>query len=94
MITDYMEGQQLAENQTEQVKEKSSKETEKKDDFSKRMTEAFNKETIQKSTEWGRLYIVKQGFEIFMDYPIIGTGFGTYGDSSISKLSITHLRKI
>lgn len=82
MITDYMEGQQLAENQTEQVQEKVPNETEKKDDFSKRMTEAFNKETIQKSTEWGRLYIVKQGFEIFMDYPIIGTGFGTYGDSA------------
>jgi putative inorganic carbon (hco3(-)) transporter len=86
-ITDYIENAQTTQNQIDQG-EKTEKEKKpegnsgKKDDFSKRMTEAFDKETIQKSTEWGRLYLVKQGFEIYMDHPIIGTGFGTFGDSA------------
>ena len=83
-MTDYVEGQKYSDSQHNRDQEKNieTKPTEKKDDFSKRLTEAFDKETIQMSTEWGRLYLVKLGFKIFMDYPIIGTGFGTYGDSA------------
>ena len=85
VMTDYVEGQKYSDSQTNpelEEKKETKPTTEKKDDFSKRITEAFDKETIQKSTEWGRLYVVKLGLEIFMDYPIIGTGFGTYGDSA------------
>ncbi|MDC3416695.1 O-antigen ligase family protein [Aquibacillus salsiterrae] len=41
-----------------------------------------NKEEIERSSNSGRVFFVKKGFEIFMDYPIIGTGFGTFGDSA------------
>jgi hypothetical protein len=50
--------------------------------FINRFKEGFSNDTIQKSAEWGRLYIVFKGLEIFLDHPLIGTGFATYGDSA------------
>lgn len=50
--------------------------------FSDRIGSTFSDETIQGSQGSGRLYIVQKGFEIFKDHPVIGTGFGTYGDSA------------
>jgi O-antigen ligase len=50
--------------------------------FSKRFKEMFSDEIIQKSTEWGRLYVVFKGLEIYTGHPVIGTGFGTFGDSA------------
>lgn len=86
MATDYME-QSKAETATEQEEEKpadkDSNVTEKeKNEFTQRMTETFDKTHLEKSADWGRLYILKLGFEIFKEHPIIGTGFGTYGDSA------------
>jgi len=52
-----------------------------------RITETFNKSTLEKSMTTGRLYIVSKGFEIFKDYPIIGTGFATFGDSASKSYS-------
>ncbi|WP_075617258.1 O-antigen ligase family protein [Paenisporosarcina indica] len=52
-----------------------------------RITETFNKSTLEKSMTTGRLYIVAKGFEIFKDYPIIGTGFATFGDSASKSYS-------
>ncbi|WP_083413129.1 O-antigen ligase family protein [Bacillus massilinigeriensis] len=83
MATDYMESKTAK----QENKEKQDK---VEGDFSTRMNEAFNKETIKKSTAWGRLYVVNRGFEIFKDHPVIGTGFGTYGDSA----SLTYLSPI
>ncbi|MEZ7172907.1 O-antigen ligase family protein [Sporosarcina sp. OR05] len=49
---------------------------------STRIKETFNTDTFEKSKTTGRLFIVYKGFEIFKDYPVIGTGFGTFGDSA------------
>jgi O-antigen ligase len=50
--------------------------------FSKRFKEMFSDEIIQKSSEWGRLYVVFKGLEIYTAHPVLGTGFGTFGDSA------------
>ncbi|WP_017380213.1 O-antigen ligase family protein [Paenisporosarcina sp. TG-14] len=56
--------------------------------FVDRLGSTFNDDTITGSQSSGRLFIVKKGFEIFKDYPIIGTGFSTFGDSSsLSRIS-------
>lgn len=47
-----------------------------------RIGDTFDKESIERSLNTGRIFFVKVGFEILMDYPIIGTGFGTFGDSA------------
>lgn len=47
-----------------------------------RLKETFEKDTLSKSATGGRLWIVKKGFEVFKDYPIIGSGFATFGDSA------------
>ncbi|SEA77027.1 O-antigen ligase [Thalassobacillus cyri] len=43
---------------------------------------AFDETSLENSSRSGRLFIVKKGFEIYKDHPIIGTGFGTFGDSA------------
>lgn len=50
--------------------------------FIERFQEMFSSATLQSSLEWGRLYVVFKGIEIFLDHPFIGTGFATYGDSA------------
>jgi O-antigen ligase len=50
--------------------------------FSNRFKEIFSDDIIQKSTEWGRLYVVFKGIDIYMEHPVVGTGFGTFGDSA------------
>lgn len=52
-----------------------------------RITETFNAGTVDKSKTTGRLFIVDKGFEVFKDYPIIGTGFATFGDSASKTYS-------
>lgn len=42
----------------------------------------FDQEELVKSMRTGRMFFVKVGFNILSDYPIIGTGFGTFGDSA------------
>ena len=56
--------------------------------FVDRVGGTFSDETITGSQSSGRLFIVKKGFEVFKDYPIMGTGFSTFGDSaSLSRIS-------
>lgn len=50
-----------------------------------RWNETIMGETLKNSLEDGRLFNIKKGLSIFVDYPILGTGFGTYG-SSASKM--------
>jgi putative inorganic carbon (hco3(-)) transporter len=54
----------------------------KKEDGVSRFKNAFSSENMSLSSEDGRLFYIKKGLVIFKDHPIIGTGFGTYGDSS------------
>ncbi|HET7580158.1 MAG TPA: O-antigen ligase family protein [Bacillales bacterium] len=50
--------------------------------FSTRMTNTFNSTDISGSIEAGRLYFIMKGFHIYPESPVIGKGFGTYGDSA------------
>lgn len=47
-----------------------------------RLKETISASTLEKSLTTGRLYVVVKGFEVYKDYPIIGSGFGTFGDSA------------
>ncbi|MDW0114036.1 O-antigen ligase family protein [Sporosarcina saromensis] len=47
-----------------------------------RYKEAFTGDTIQLSSETGRIYYVKKSIEVFKAYPIIGAGFGTFGGAA------------
>ncbi|WP_339194218.1 O-antigen ligase family protein [Aeribacillus sp. FSL W8-0870] len=69
-IENYFNDKQLA----EQSQKKIHKEN--------RYFDMFSDDTISKSTEGGRIFIIKKGIEIFKEHPLIGTGFGTYGDSA------------
>ncbi len=50
-----------------------------------RWHETISGNTLVNSANNGRLFIIKTGLKIFKDYPIFGTGFGTYG-SAASKM--------
>lgn len=47
-----------------------------------RIKETTSGTTAANSKINGRLYIIKKGLVIFKDYPIIGTGFGTFGSAA------------
>ena len=47
-----------------------------------RFEEMTSTEIIESSKYNGRLYSINKGLEIFSDYPILGTGFGSYGSAS------------
>lgn len=50
--------------------------------LSGRLQETFDDETLERSRTGGRIYYVEKGLEVFKQYPITGTGFGTFGDSA------------
>ncbi len=52
-----------------------------------RIKETFDEGTLEKSRTTGRLFIVDKGFEVFLDYPILGSGFATFGDSASKSYS-------
>lgn len=47
-----------------------------------RLIETGSTGSINSSKYNGRLYSINKGLEIFKQYPILGTGFGTYGSSA------------
>lgn len=47
-----------------------------------RMNDLKGEEILVQSNADGRLYFVKTGLKVFKDYPILGTGFGTYGSAA------------
>jgi putative inorganic carbon (hco3(-)) transporter len=47
-----------------------------------RYTDAFSEETVSLSSADGRLYYVMKAIEVFKDYPVIGSGFGTFGGAA------------
>lgn len=46
-----------------------------------RFSHMFNDKIVEESSTDGRIYNIKKGFEIFKDYKLTGTGFGTYGSA-------------
>ncbi|WP_226581185.1 O-antigen ligase family protein [Halobacillus litoralis] len=63
-------------------KEKQSQYDESEGSFKDRLGSTFDKETREQSSQSGRLWIVNKGFEIYLDHPVIGTGFATFGDGA------------
>lgn len=61
---------------------KQEKQKKNNEDFKKRYGQMFSEDTIKKSTEWGRIYVVEKGIQILKDHPWFGSGFGTFGDSA------------
>ncbi|WP_106496130.1 O-antigen ligase family protein [Lentibacillus sp. Marseille-P4043] len=47
-----------------------------------RFSSSFDEEQLDRSLNTGRIFFIKKGFGILMDHPVIGTGFGTFGDSA------------
>lgn len=47
-----------------------------------RVIETFSSDTVGLSQTGGRLWIVDKGLTVFIDYPIAGAGFATFGDSA------------
>lgn len=74
-LTNYVEKHNFFE-------EKKKESVTKKDEGKKRFQKAFSKEEVHLSSQDGRLYLIQVGFEIYKDHPLIGSGFGTFGDSA------------
>ncbi|WP_161974883.1 O-antigen ligase family protein [Bacillus timonensis] len=58
-----------------------------KTDEQGRYKDTFSKDTLEQSSESGRIYYVQKAVEIFKDHPIMGTGFATFGGSATLKYS-------
>lgn len=50
--------------------------------FKNRLKATFDEENVDLMVQSGRIFYIKKGFEVFMDYPVVGTGFATFGDSA------------
>ena len=49
--------------------------------FLDRFNELSGNSILQNSSSDGRIFVILKGIEIFMDHPVFGTGFGTYGSA-------------
>lgn len=47
-----------------------------------RFGETFDEQNLALMTESGRFFYINKGFEIFKEYPIAGSGFGSFGGSA------------
>ncbi|MEK4484774.1 O-antigen ligase family protein [Psychrobacillus sp. FSL H8-0484] len=47
-----------------------------------RFEETFNEDNLALMTQSGRIFYLKKGFEVFSDYPLTGSGFGTFGGAA------------
>lgn len=47
-----------------------------------RFEDLKGEEIVSKSNTDGRIYYIKTGLKIFREYPVLGTGFGTYGSAA------------
>lgn len=73
------EAESNAQGETEQVQTPVKEKTTTVYD---RIGELNTEEIVEKSQTDGRLFFLMKGIEIFKDYPILGTGFGTYGSAA------------
>ncbi|WP_181346820.1 O-antigen ligase [Thalassobacillus sp. CUG 92003] len=76
MITNYLEDTNFGKERN------ANQNQDNESSFSDRMSGTFNSDTIESSQRSGRLWITMKGFSIYPDHPVIGTGFGTFGDSA------------
>jgi O-antigen ligase len=67
--------------------EKERQKEESRANLGSRLSETFDEDILDLSKSTGRLFFITKGFEVFADHPIIGTGFGTYGDSATKSYS-------
>jgi len=51
-------------------------------DLSERFGQLFQEKNVNRMQSTGRIFYIKKGFEIFSDYPITGSGFGTFGGAA------------
>lgn len=79
LITNYIESTSYG---TGKIQEIQQFDIEGKSGFIDRIGTTFSPDTLEGSQETGRLFIVQRGLDIVYDSPILGTGFGTYGDSA------------
>lgn len=79
LLTNYIESTSYG---TEKIEKIQQFDVEGKSGFFDRMGTTFSDDTLEGSQNTGRLFIVQRGLQIFKDNPLIGTGFGTYGDSA------------
>ena len=79
----YKNERQNTKDDNIQINDKySDSENETSDNIVDRIEEITSNKIIESSKYNGRLYSINKGFEIFIDYPILGTGFGSYGSAS------------
>ncbi|MDX8361175.1 O-antigen ligase family protein [Cytobacillus sp. IB215316] len=55
--------------------------------FINRIQHTVDDETQILTAETGRIYFIEKGFEVFKDYPMMGSGFATFGDSATLSFS-------
>lgn len=85
VLTNFIEDTSIGQEKVQNIQQFDA---EGQSGFIDRVGSTFSDDTITGSQSSGRLFIVKKGFEVFKDYPIIGTGFSTFGDSaSLSRES-------
>ena len=55
--------------------------------FLDRFNELSGNSILQNSSSDGRVFVILKGLEIFMDHPVFGTGFGTYGSAGSQMIT-------
>lgn len=50
--------------------------------LSDRFGQTFDEKNLERMTSNGRVFYLKKGFEIWKDYPVTGSGFGTFGGAA------------
>jgi len=82
-IIDYSNTRQnTTDDEIQEVLDDKYESVEGSNSITDRFNEINNDRVIESSKYNGRLYSINKGLEIFKDYPIIGTGFGSYGSSA------------
>ena len=82
-IIDYKNTRQnTSDDEIQEVLDSKYEKVESSDSIADRFNEMNSDRIIESSKYNGRLYSVNKGLEIFKDYPIIGTGFGSFGSSA------------
>ncbi len=61
--------------------------------FVRRIRELFSSKILQESSVDGRLFSILTGMIVWLDHPVLGTGFGTYGSAGSRMVPPTELYK-
>ncbi|OAT81603.1 hypothetical protein A6P54_12575 [Bacillus sp. MKU004] len=69
-------------DESESAPSKKQAKSKYQEEAANRYKEAFSEDTLTMSGTDGRLYYVTKAIEVFKDYPVIGSGFGTFGGAA------------